>query len=72
MYNSQNFTELIVKERQRQLVAEADRLCLIKAAKSTKTNNRKRNFYSIFSFVKGLGAYLLRKHEPSICGCAQD
>lgn len=71
MYNSHYFTEIMVKERQRHLIAEADRLRLIKAAKSTRTKNRKRTSGSIFRIIKGLGSYLLRKHEPSICGCPQ-
>ena len=69
MYNSYYFTKMMVKERQRQLIAEMDRLRLIRAAKSTKTKNRKRIFGSISRFIKGLGTYLHRKHETSICGC---
>ncbi len=67
MYNSNYFTELKVKDRQRQLVADAERLRLIKAAKSTRNKNRKRITGSISRFIKDLGTYLLRKHEPSIC-----
>ncbi len=69
MYNSHYYTEIMVKERERDLIAEADRLRLIKAAKSTRTKNRKRITGSISRFIKGLGTYLLRKHEPSICRC---
>ncbi len=69
MYNGYYFTKIMVKERQRQLITEMDRLRLIGAAKSTKTKNRKRISGSISRFIKGLGAYLHRKHETSICGC---
>ncbi len=69
MYNSHYYTKIMVKERERQLIAEADRLRLIKAAKSTRTKNRKRIAGPISRFIKGLENYLLRKHEPSICRC---
>ena len=69
MYTSHYFTELIVKERRRQWVTEADRLHQIKAIKSTKTNNRKRKIDSITSYIRTLGAFLFRQHERLICRC---
>jgi hypothetical protein len=69
MYIGHYFTEFIVKERQRQWVAEADRLRRNKAIKSRKTNNRKRKIGSITGYVRTLGAFLFRKPEPLICRC---
>ena len=69
MYTGFYFTELIVKERQRQLVAEADRLHQIKAFKSKKTKNRKRKTVSITGYIRTIGAFLFRKHEQLICEC---
>ena len=69
MYTGYYFTELIVKERQRQLVAEADRIRQIKAIKSKKTKNRKRKIGSITGYIRTLGAFLFRKHERLICEC---
>ena len=69
MYNSYYFTKMMVKERQRQLIAEMDRLRLIRAAKSTKNKKRKRIYSSISRFIKGFGTYLHRKHGTSTCGC---
>ena len=71
MYTSHYLTELIARERQRQWVAEADRSRRIREAKLTGTNNRKQIIGSICIFLKDLGAYFIRKHEPSICGCCQ-
>ena len=71
MYTSHYFTELIVRERQRQWVAEADRSRRIREAKLTGINNRKQIIGSLCIFLKDLGAYFIRKHEPSICGCYQ-
>jgi len=69
MYTSHYFVELIVKERQKQLVVEADKSRLTKATKSTKTNNSKRISGSITGYVRTLGAILFRKHERMICRC---
>ncbi len=69
MYTSYYFTELIVKERQRQLVAEADRLRQIKATKSKKRHGRKRRIDSITDYFRTLGANLFRKNEGLTCRC---
>jgi hypothetical protein len=69
MYNSHYFTEFMVRERQRQLIAEADSLHHIKAIKSKKTKNRKRKIGLITGYIRTLEAFLFRKHEQSICEC---
>ena len=69
MYTGHYFTELIVKERQRQLVAEADRLRQVKAIKSKRTKNSKRKIGLITGYMRTLGTFLFRKHERSICEC---
>jgi hypothetical protein len=71
MYNSHYFTGFMVRERQRQLVAEADSFRLIKTGKSNGINNGKQISGSLSSFVKNLVAYFRRKDEPSICWCQQ-
>ena len=71
MYNGNYLTEIIIKERQRQLIAEADRSLMIKSIKLTRTDNMNCTICSITNFIKGLGASLLKKDEPSICGCRQ-
>ena len=69
MYTGYYFTELIVKERQRQLVAEADRLRRIKASKIKKNKDKKCGIGSVNSKIKALGAYLFKKHERLMCEC---
>jgi len=69
MYTGYYFTELIVKERQRQLVAEADRLRQIKAIKSKKNRNKNRGIDSITGYIKALEAFLFKKHDRLICEC---
>ena len=71
MNNSHYFTEFMVRERQRQLVAEADSLRLIKTGKSNGINNGKQISGSLSSFAENLVTYLHRKDEPSICECQQ-
>jgi hypothetical protein len=56
MYNSHYFTELIVKEKHRQWVAEADRLRQIKATKLKKANNRNRIIGLVTSYIKRLSS----------------
>ncbi len=53
MYASYYFTELIVKEKHRQWIAEADRLRKNKAIKLKKANNRNRKI--------GLGAGYMKR-----------
>jgi hypothetical protein len=71
MYNNHYYNEIMVKERQKQLLAEADRLRLIRAAKSTRTQNGNRIFGSISRFIKSFGTYFQKNHKPSTCGCRQ-
>ena len=71
MNNSHYFTEFMVRERQRQLVAEADSLRLIKTGKSKGTKNRKRISGTISNFINIIGAHLHRKTDPSVCLCSQ-
>jgi hypothetical protein len=63
------FIEQMVKEKERQWMAEADRLRQGKAINSTQTNARKRKIGSITGYVKTLGAFLFRKQERLICRC---
>jgi len=44
MYSNHYFVEKTIKERQKQLLEEANRLHLLEAAKSSKAKNRKRRF----------------------------
>ena len=71
MYNSHYFTEFMVRERQRQLGAEADSLRMVKTGKSKETHNGKRLSNLLSSFAENLVTYLHRKDEPSICECQQ-
>ena len=70
---STNFylTEIMVKEKEKQLLKEASRLRLINAGKSAMTKNRKRISGSIAKFTRGIGGYLHRRPEPSNCRCPQ-
>ena len=69
MYTGIFFTELIVKERQRKWIAEADRLRHIKAIKSKKWHGRKQTLDTISGYIKTLGAVLFRKNEGLTCKC---
>lgn len=61
MYNSHYFVEVTVKERQKQLLEEADRLNLLEVIKSSKSKNRRRKLKSISKHFKDLAAFRLRK-----------
>ena len=63
------FNEQMVKDIERQLMAEADKLRLIKANKPDKTKNRKSISSSMPKFIKGLRALSFRKQKPAICRC---
>lgn len=69
MHSDFYFIEQMVKEKQRQLVAEADRIRQIKAINSTKANTRKLKIGSITGYIKTFVAFLFRKRERLICGC---
>lgn len=69
MHSDFYFIEQMVKEKERQLLAEADRLRQIKAINSTQTNVRKRKIGSITGYIKTLGAFLFRKQERLTCRC---
>lgn len=69
MHSDFYFIEQMVKEKERQLLAEADRLRQIKAINSTQTNVRKRKIGSITGYIKTLGAFLFRKQERLMCRC---
>lgn len=69
MYTSDYLTELIVKERQRQLISEADRLRHIKAIKSKNRHGRKQKLDAITGYIKILGAVFFRKNDGLTCRC---
>lgn len=69
MYTGDYLTELIVKERQRQLMSEADRLRYIKATKSKKWHGRKQKLDTLTGYIKTLGAVFFRKNEGLTCRC---
>lgn len=54
MYTCYHFTELIVKEKHRQWIAEADRLRKNKAIKLKKANNRNRKIGLVTGYMKRL------------------
>lgn len=60
MYNSHYFVEVTVKEREKQLLEEANRLNLLEVIKSSESKNRKRILKSISKHFKDL-AFRLRK-----------
>ena len=64
-------TEIMVKEREKQLLQEALRHRLINAAKSSRTKNRKRISDSIARCTRGIGDYLHRRFELSNYRCPQ-
>ena len=69
MYTDDYLTELIVKERQRQLMSVAGRLRYIKAIKSKKWHDRKQKLDTLTGYIKTLGAVFFRKNEGLTCRC---
>ena len=69
MHSDFYFIEQMVKEKQRQLVAEADKLRQIKSINSAKNYARKRNIDALICHIKDLGTFLFRKRERLNCGC---
>ena len=69
MSNSYFFTEFMVRERQRQLVAEADRLRILKTVRSNKANFFSHPSALISRFYERLWANFFQKDALSTCGC---
>jgi len=69
MYSNHYVVEKEVKHRQKQLLKEASRLRLLKAAKLSKTNNRKGISRWPFFYIQKLLLRIHKKPVPTICEC---
>lgn len=69
MGNSYYFTEFMVRERQQQLMAEADRLRILSTVRSNKANTFSQLPALIIRFFERLRADLFQKDALSTCGC---
>jgi hypothetical protein len=69
MHSDFYFIEQMLKEKERQLIAEADRLRQIKTIDSTKNNTRKQNLDALTSHIKDLTTFIFRRRGRLSCGC---
>lgn len=69
MHSDFYFIEQMLKEKERQLIAEADRLRQIKTIDSTKNNTRKQNLGALTSHIKDLTTFIFRRRGRLSCGC---
>jgi hypothetical protein len=69
MFTNHYFVELYVKDREKQLLEEARRIHLLKAAKTSISQNRNRIFMKLSMYFKDSGLPWRKKHEQEICGC---
>jgi hypothetical protein len=67
MFSNAYFVESIVKQRETELLEQAKRIHLLKAAKRSKIRNRKHISMPIYRFFKNLGLRLQKRHKPEIC-----
>jgi len=69
MHSDFYFIEKMLKEKERQLIAEADKLCQIKTINSPKKNARKQNIDALTSHIKNLTTSLFRRRRCLNGGC---
>lgn len=69
MSTNHYFVELYVKDRETQLLEEAKRIHLLKAAKKSISQNSNRPFMKLSRYFKDYGFPWRKKHEQEICGC---
>ena len=69
MHTNHYYIEMMLKERRKQFLAEAQMLRLIKIAPSTKIKREKTLPGFVSRFFDGIRITLLKKREPTACGC---
>ena len=69
MHSDFYFIEQMLKEKERQWIAEADRLRQIKSINSTKNYTKKQNIDALTSHLKELTTFIFRKRGCLNCGC---
>lgn len=69
MHSDFYFIEQMLKEKERQWIAEADRLRQIKSINSTKNYTQKQNIDALTSHIKDLTTFIFRRRGCLNCGC---
>lgn len=69
MHSDFYFIEQMLKEKERQWIAEANRLRQIKTIDSTKNSTRKQNLEALTSHIKDLTTFIFRRRGRLSCGC---
>lgn len=69
MYTDFYFIEEMLREKERQLLAEADRLRLIKSIDAAKTYAGQRKIGLFTDRMRNFRTVLLGKREQLHCGC---
>lgn len=69
MHSDFYFIEQMLKEKERQWIAEADRLRQIKSINSTKNYTQKQNIDALSSHIKDLTTFIFRRRGCLNCGC---